>query len=424
MGLVKNYENLATTKERKIVLELIETALEAIQPAKIIPKILSLQNNILNINGSSFDLSNYQRVILIGFGKGSAAFSQQIETILGDHLQEGYVIDVESKPFSKISFIQGTHPLPSEANFNFTQNLINNFAGKLSEKDLVLVVVCGGGSAMLVSPSQISLDKKIEVNKALLKSGADIYEMNTVRKHLSQVKGGGLAKILFPAQVATLIFSDVLGNDLSFIASGPTVLDHTTTEDAWKIIQKYHLENIIEKEQFSETPKEEKFFQNVKNQIVLSNRTALLAMQQKAQSLGFQANIYTDQLKGEAKFQAEELIKNTPSGSILLAAGETTVKVIGGGEGGRNQETVLGALPFLKEGIVITSFDSDGWDNSDFAGAIADSDTAAKAESLHLDTQVYLNSNCSLEFFRKVGDGITTGRLPANVSDLFIVFRQ
>lgn len=419
--LIKNSEELITSKERRIVLDMIEVGLLAIQPPHVIPQKVSLINNVLTIAKHEFNLNSFQNIYLIGFGKGSAAISFELEKILGGKLSEGYVIDVTDAPFSKINFTTGTHPLPSQENFLFTEKIIQRFENQLNLNDLVLIVICGGGSAMLVAPST-TLEQKIEVNSALLKSGAEISEMNIVRKHLSKVKGGGLAKLLSPAKVATLIFSDVPGNDLSTISSGPTVLDKTKKEDAWKIVTKYNLQNLIKMSDLIETPKEEEYFANVSNQIILSNKTALIAMEQKANSLGYKAFIYSDCLKGEAKLIGKELIEKTDSETILLAGGETIVKAQGNGEGGRNQEVILGALDYLKNNVVIASFDSDGWDNSFYAGAIADKNTLAKANSLNLDPEVYLNNNNSLEFFQKVGDGIETERLPANVSDLFIVF--
>jgi glycerate 2-kinase len=237
--------------------------------------------------------------------------------------------------------------LPSRKNFLFTKKIIERFQGKLTKDDLVIVLVCGGGSAMLVYP-KISLKKYIQVNQELLKSGANIYEMNTIRKHLDLVKGGGLLKILYPAKVISFIFSDVPGNDLSFIASGPTVKDKTKITDALKIIKKYKLKSV-KKEDLIETPKEEKYFKNVRNILALSNLTALKAMKEKAESLGLKAKILTDNLKGDvkdvAKFLFQEIKKSKEK--ILIAGGETTVKVKGKGKGGRNQELVLWFLKYL-----------------------------------------------------------------------------
>lgn len=430
---IKNFEELAKTPNRKIILELIETALSSIQPEEVINKNVNLTNRSLVIKYKNFDLNEFDRIFLLGFGKGSAKNSRLIEEKLKERLTEGYVIDTNPENFTKIKFTQGTHPLPSQQNVEFTDSIIKRFKElNLTKRDLVIVVVCGGGSAMLVHPYRISLEKKIKVGKILLESGADIIEINTIRKHLSTVKGGGLSEILYPSTVATLIFSDVPGNDLSFIASGPTVKDNTTIDDAIRLLNKYNLWKKLELtyEDFSENPKDDKYFENVFNILILSNLTALEAMKEKAEKLlGYEAEILSDKFEGEARLAGSDLVKRTPKNSILLVGGETTVKVKEKhGNGGRNQELVLGALSNLTieqwSNLVIASFDSDGWDNSHFAGAIGDLETLKKAQELNINPQNFLDSDNSLEFFEKTGDGIETDRLPSNVSDLIIVLKK
>lgn len=426
MGFIKNTDQLGKTPERKFVLELMEAAFTSIQPSHVMEHNFRIEGTTLTISDQTFDLSSFNRVFLIGFGKGSAGISKIIEEQLGDKLTEGHVIDTNPETFTKVHFTQGSHPLPSTLNAAFTQALLKRIATlQLTEKDLVLVVICGGGSALLVAPHAISLDKQIEVSKALLKSGADIIEMNKVRQHLSDVKGGGLAQALFPSRVASLIFSDVPGNDLTYIASGPTVHDPTHIEDAKVILRKYNLEEelALPENAFTDNPQDPKYFENVSNMIVLSNKTALAAMQEKAQTLGIEAVIHSDKFEHEAKTAGDFLIEQAKPRSVLLAGGETTVHVTGEGTGGRNQEVVMGALENLGSNIIISSFDSDGWDNSKYAGAIGDSLTKERAEELQLDIATSLLKNDSLPFFEKVGDGIDTGRLPSNVSDLFIVYK-
>ncbi|HMS22463.1 MAG TPA: DUF4147 domain-containing protein [Candidatus Levybacteria bacterium] len=426
MAFIKNVSTLSTTNERKIVLELVEAAFMSIQPNHVMNNNFKLIGNMLTISDQSFDISLFERVFLVGFGKGSAGIAKIIEEKLGEKLTEGHVIDTNPEQFTKIHFTNGSHPLPSTINAAFTQALLKRLATlQLNERDLVLVVICGGGSAMLVAPNKISLDQKIEVNKELLKSGATISEMNTVRKHLSEVKGGGLAKALFPSRVVSLIFSDVPGNDLSVIASGPTVYDEGTVADAKAIIEKYNMQKVLPfaLDSLLETPKEKSLFQNITNIIMLSNNSALSAMQDKAHIFQIDAEIYSDKFEHEAKTAGKTLIELTKPKSILLAGGETTVHVAGGGAGGRNQEVVLGTLEDMPESTILCSFDSDGWDNSKLAGAIGDTSTKTRAEELQLDINTSLQKNDSLVFFEKVGDGIETGRLPSNVSDLFIVYK-
>jgi len=388
MGFIKNYDQLAKTPQRKIVLDLIETAISSIQPENVMGSLFNLQNNELVIKDQKFDLKNFENVYLIGFGKGSARISKIIEEKLEQKLTEGYVIDVTSEQFSKIELTIGTHPVVSQTNIDFTKKVVDRFSN-LSKKDLVLVVVAGGGSALFELPKEISTGELIKVYENLQQSGKNIEEMNKERTRLSKVKGGDLARILSPAKIVGLIFSDVPGNDLSTVASGPTDDPRAT------------------------------------NILILSNKTALDAMKKKTDELNINAQIYFDEVQGEAKVVGAELLKATKPNSILLAAGETTVKVSNkNGKGGRNQELVLGALLNIDKNTTIASFDSDGWDNTEFAGAIGDSQTLRKAKELNLDIQKFLDESNSFEFFTKVGDGIQTSRLPSNVSDIMIVLKK
>ncbi|MBI2327431.1 DUF4147 domain-containing protein [Candidatus Curtissbacteria bacterium] len=422
MEYIKNYQTLATSSKRKVVLDLIEAAFDSIQPQNVIHKNVSRNKDQLKIKEHTTNLDNFQRVFLLGFGKGSAQISSILESLLASFLYEGYVIDVTPKTFAKCQFTLGTHPLPSQANIDFTENVIEKFE-HLTENDLVIIVTCGGGSVMLEKPYTLSLAQMIEVNKALLHSAADIHQINSVRKHLDIVKGGGLAKIIYPATVINLIFSDVPGNDLASIASGPTVKDPTSRQDAQSVLEKYNLKDQLglKDSDFVESPKDDKYFAKIENLLILSNLTALEAMQQKAKQLGYQAQVYSDRFKDNANIAGKKLLELTPPSTILLVGGETSLKVEGSGQGGRNQQLVLASLPQLKEGTIIASFDSDGWDNTEAAGAIADQTTLKKAKDKDLDPQKFQQENNSLAFFKSVGDAILTGRLPSNVSDLMIV---
>lgn len=421
VGFVKNYDRLIKTEKRRVVLDLIEAAYSSIQPEAVISSNVNLSGSMLKVKDKEIDLSGFAKVYLLGFGKGSAEISKRVEELIGDFLTYGFVIDVTEESFKKIEFTRGTHPIPSETNFKFTEKVLGKL-NQLGEKDLLIVVTCGGGSALLEFTNNLTVDQMVEVNKALLTSGANIHDMNVVRKHLSQVKGGGLAEKVYPATVVNLIFSDVPGNDLSVIASAPFVMDPTTTDDAQGIFQRFKLEGHISFPlNFKDTPKEDKYFEKVSNILMLSNLTALEAMLKKAELHGFKAKIYKDNFQSIAHLAAKELIANCIDGQILLAGGETTVEVRGKGEGGRNQEVVMGGLSQLDQQVIISSFTTDGWDNSEFAGAIGDSLTKETAKSLNLDPDIFLNRNDSYNFFKQVGDGIETGRLPSNVSDLFIV---
>lgn len=422
MGLIKNFGELAKTPQRKIVLQIIEEGLSAIQPEKILSSELKLLDSVLRIKDKDFNMDEFGKIFLLGIGKGSARISKLVEAMLGERFTGGYVIDGVQETFSKIQETIGTHPLPSQANLDFTQNVLENL-GNLTDKDLVIIIVCGGGSAMFIAPQEgITLEDKIKVGSQLLKSGATIEEMNVIRKHLSKVKGGGLAKILYPTKVIGLIFSDVPGNDLSVIASGPITKDTSTIAQAKEIIEKYGIDpTIVEK--LVEPPKDDKYFEGVSTFLMLSNQTALAAMERKAKELGVAVRIHSDKFQGDAREVGQLLVTETQKGEILLVGGETTLRVSGNGIGGRNLEVVLNSLRIVNEGTIIASFDSDGWDNCSAAGAIGDTKTIEEAKNQNLDIQKYLTENNSLEFFEKTGDAIMTGRLPSNVSDLIVVYK-
>lgn len=426
MGYIKNYDQLATNHNRKVVLDLIETAFASISPKEVFKNNFTLKDDKLTIQDKTYDLSQFEHVYVVGFGKGSAGNCKMVEEHLGDFLTDGYVIDVvEDEHFKKLHYTKGTHPLPSPENIAFTKHIIEKLEDT-TDKDLVIIVTCGGGSVLFEAPNTLSLERITQVNKALLQSGANITEMNAIRKHLSRVKGGGLAKILYPATVVNLIYSDVPGNDLSVIASGPLVKNQSSMKDVEKIMKKYDLEKKaqLNMSDFVETPTDEKYFKKVRNVLMLSNLTALNAMEKKARSLGYDVHVMTDRLQGDAEKLGEQLIHETPFGQILLAGGESTVKVTGKGVGGRNQALVLNALKHIDGDTVIASFGTDGWDFTEFAGAIADKDTLAKVKKTHLNVQNFIDDDNSTRFFESEHDGIITGHLDSNVSDLYIVLRK
>ncbi len=419
--LITNFDDLSITPQRKTLLEIIEAGLESLQPDVNFGKTVQFENNILTILGQPYDLNNFDHVYLIGFGKGSSTNAKLLEDLLGEKLSEGYVIDTQEQEFKKIQFTLGTHPVVSQQNVDFTFKLMDRFS-KMTERDLVLVVVCGGGSAMLEHPHSVSIEQKIEIEKALLKSGANIIEMNKIRQHLSDVKGGGLAQILYPATVATLIYSDVPGNDISYIASGPTVKDDTTIDDAMALVTKFNIPDITP-EVFINNPHDDKYFEKVQNHIVLSNLTALNKMKEVAEQNSLTATIFSDKFQGEAKDASLELMSKQEGAGILFAGGETTVTAKGDGKGGRNQEATLSALINLPDNTLVCFFASDGWDNSEAAGAIADNETKRKATEQNVDLPSLLENNDSYNAFQQTKDAIMTGRLPSNVADLMIVWK-
>jgi glycerate-2-kinase len=421
MGIIKNLDELATTPQRHTVLSIVEAGLLSIQPEKNFKKTVRFENNTLSILDSNYNLADFENVYLIGFGKGSAKNSKLLEDLLGTKLKEGYVIDTKGEDFKTIQFTLGSHPVVSEQNVDFTFNIMGRFS-KMTERDLVLVVVCGGGSAMFEHPHSVSIEQKIEIEKALLKSGANIIEMNKIRQHLSDVKGGGLAQILYPATIASLIYSDVPGNDITYIASGPTVKNPTSIDDAMELVKKFDIPNTP-REAFIDNPKDDKYFVKVKNHIVLSNLTALNAMKEKSEAMGIGTIIFSDKFQGEARDAACELLKQSTASGLILAGGETTVTAKGNGKGGRNQEAVLSALLNLPDNTLFCSIDSDGWDNSEAAGALCDGETKKKVTEKNINPKEFLDNNNSFPFFQTIGDAITTDRLPSNVADLMLILK-
>ncbi len=412
MTFIKNKAELCAENQelREAGLSILEAGLEAIDTANI------LRQKMINLETGS-----YERIFFIGIGKCALDGAVVIEEILGDKLTDGIVLDVRTGALKKIKSYVGTHPFPSETNENATREILQMVQG-LTERDLVLVLVSGGGSALLCLPHDMNCQNLTQITQELMQNGADIYELNTVRKHLSEVQGGGLAKILFPAQVVSFIFSDVLGNDISMIASGPTVLDQTTVADAQKVLEKYSIELGQE---LLETPKDPKYFEKVNNILVVSNHNALIAMQEKAKTLGYQTTIVTETLSGEAKRVGQDLARQSLGAkTCLLYGGETVVKVAPGGVGGRNQDLVLAALPSISEGTMLISCASDGFDNTDHAGAIADKNFYEKSKTLRLDVQDFLARSDSYNFWRACGGAICTGRLGSNVSDLVIMIMK
>ena len=435
--VITNFKNLARNPLRKKALLIAEAGYQAIDITKTVNQKIKLKNNKLSIFGAmtrhsiekrlDLDLDNYKKIFLVGIGKGSALTCASLAKILGKKLSDGIALDVQ-KPKSSFliphfSFLAGTHPLPSQKNVKATQKIVK-LVKNLKKDDLLINFICGGGSALACS-SQKELKDLILVTKLLTKSGANILELNTVRKHLSEIKGGGLAKIAYPATVVSLIASDVIGNDLSMVASGPTAFDKTTKKDAEKVLKKYNLSP--KRFSLKEAPNERKYFKKVKNILFVCNQDAVLAMNKKAKKLGFKPKIYSLAVKGEARRALLPMIEKVKAREALLAAGETTVNLDNRpiGKGGRNMEAVLGALTQLKtKNLVLLSFASDGRDNTEAAGAIGDFFTLEKAKKLKLEPEEFLNQNNSFNFFKKTGDLIFTKSKSFNVSDLMIILKQ
>lgn len=424
---IRNFEDLAVNEPRRIALEVAEAGLEAIDTAGAIRKNVRLDGDFLFVQEKKFEIHPKGKLVVIGVGKCSLEAARALEDIFGERISGGVVIDVHEDGLKKIKSFGGSHPLPTQKNVDATRELIAALKG-LTENDLVLTVISGGGSTLLCQPKNFTCLEEGKIVECLTRAGADIREINTVRKHTSLARGGYLAKYAYPARVISLIFSDVPGDELEFIASGPTFKDTTTVAEAEAVLQKYDvlgrcgLKNL----ELIETPKEEKYFQKVENIFLVSNRIALQAMAEAARAAGFAPRIVLTAFTGEAREVGKKIIEELlfqPPGAALLYGGESTVTVKGGGKGGRNQELALAALAALRNGGVILALASDGKDNSDHAGALCDIITWEKAQHLGLNPESFLENNDAYNFFAQVGDYLLTGDTGANVSDLVIALK-
>jgi glycerate 2-kinase len=413
--IISNYPSLATTQEREDAIKITNAGIQAVLTGPAMKAAIKLSANKLKVQSKTYDLKKFKRIFVVGAGKAAADMAQAAEEILGDRLTGGIVIDTRTRQLSKIQVKLGTHPLTSQGNLDATQEIMK-ILDDAEETDLVIALISGGGSALMESP-QISLDQLISTNKFLLKSGADIHEINAVRKHLSKIKGGRMAELCYPATLITLIVSDVMGNNLDVIASGPTVMDKTTIKDAQKIAKKYGLPSVP----FTESPKDKKVFSKTHNFLIVTNVLAAEAMKKKAKSLGYTPKILSTQQTGEARAIGKMLAQKIKPGTALIATGETTVVVKGTGKGGRNQELALSASKYFKQPGVVLSCGSDGIDFiEDAAGGIVDENTVKEAKAKNLNVDAYLDNNDSYNILSQLNCILVTGKTGTNVGDLML----
>jgi glycerate-2-kinase len=384
--IIKNYKQLAKTKDRKIVLDIINEGLEACKSERIIKENISLKKNKLTIKNKSYYLDNYKGVYLIGFGKMSSSVAKEIEKIIP--IKKGIVIDTEYTKLKKVEVIKGTHPLPSKKNIIATKKIID-LVSNLSEQDLVICISSGGGSSLLCYPN-LDFDEYMKKLKKVIYSGINIVKLNKFRKKYSNVKAGRLANSVFPTKLVNLYFSDVVGDKLEVIASGPT------------------------------------YDKRADNILLLNNKVGIEAMKKKAESFGFKTIIICDKFKGYSKNYGVKLLEKIKNKrNICLISGcETTVKVIDEGKGGRNQELSLGSIDHIGEATLV-AVDSDGIDGvTDAAGAIVDKEIFYIASSLKLDPLEYLKENNSYDFLKKTKNLIYTGKTGINVMDFVVILKR
>ncbi len=432
---------------RKIILAVLEKGLEAANPQKVVEEFLSIKNNELILSDySQIEIKKGCRIVVIGAGKASAAMALAVEKILGERIHQGLICvpaeEIKKKyPLKKIILQSAGHPFVNKGSVAGAKRILE-LVENLTENDIVLSLISGGGSALLELPLEtISLTDLQIIFNLLTNVGATIHELNTIRKHLSKIKGGKLAEAAQPAKVISLIISDVIGDNIDTIASGPTAPDTTTWQDVEEIVLKYNLKGkipiaiakIIEKEinnEISNSPKKTKtLFKKVSNYIIASNTVSCLAMKKTALDIGLNCKILSTEINGEAKDVGSKIataINNVEKNTLLIGCGETTVKITGQGQGGRNQELTLASGISLKksETIVIASIGSDGKDGpTDAAGALIDNCIIKKAKQLNLDLQEFLTNNDSYNFFKETNGLIITESTGTNVMDFIIALK-
>lgn len=411
---------------RSHALDIFRAALDAADPEAAVRAHVKYDNKTLRVDQSRYRLADFDRVQVIGAGKASARMAQAIEGLLGKRVTGGWVNvpDGAKARLGRVALHPAGHPVPDQRGVEGARR-IAAIAQESGARDLLICVISGGASALMPLPAAgISLAKKKAVTRRLLASGANIHEINTVRKHLSAIKGGHLAALAAPATVIALILSDVIGDDLSVIGSGPTVLDATTVADAAAVLKRYG----IPVPRLAETPKARVAAQNV---IVGSNRQSIAAAAKKARELGYPTIVLSTTIDGETRDIARmhaaivrEMIASGGSKACFLSGGETTVTIRGSGLGGRNQEFVLAAAIALEQTPQVTIFSggTDGIDGpTDAAGAVADAATLRRAALLRLDARQFLAHNDSYHFFEKTGGLIKTGPTGTNVMDVRIL---
>jgi hydroxypyruvate reductase len=411
------------TDPKKFLLSLFDAAVAAAQPSLCVPTYLPEPPK--------------GRCIVIGGGKAGGAMAAAVEKHYDSEISGLVITRYDyAVPCEHIEIIEAAHPVPDAAGMAGAERMLKTVAG-LSEDDLVLCLISGGGSALMALPANgITLDEKQSVNQTLLRSGAAINEMNIVRKHISKIKGGRLARASAPARLHTLLISDVVGDDVSAIASGPTVPDPSTYADALAVIKKYNMElpasvmSVLNAGE-DETPKPgDAIFANNTVEIIASGLNSLEAAAKIAEQAGITPIILNDSLEGEARVVGREMAGFVSSYKdqapcVLLSGGELTVKVEGSGKGGPNTEFLMGLAAGLEgiEDVFAIACDTDGADGLvDNAGAIITPDTLARAQTAGLDLDAMLADNDAYSFFEALDDLVISGPTHTNVNDLRAIY--
>lgn len=435
------------------IIEIIEAALSSVDPYLIVKQKLCFEGNLLTIGNQQIQLNKRGNFYIIGIGKAVLPMALAATEVLGDNISGGVLVSkhhnetFQHKLHNKLRIVIGSHPVPTDQSVNAARAIVNCLSSTI-KNDLVLGLISGGGSALVTLPREpLEIGHINQLSQALIESGATINEINSVRKHLDMIKGGGLLDFIYPAGSINMILSDVIGDDLSVIASGPTSADPTTFGHALSILEKYHLNNKIDKRiihllrkgsngEIKETLKEDDYPRTQTTNIIIGSLSiAAQSAKEKAEGFGYHVELYDLKLQGEAcetgRTLANHLINrsreiNTSEKPLcIIAGGETTVTVRGQGKGGRNQEIALSAAISLagKEKLLFITLATDGEDGpTDAAGAVVDGNTLQRALQLGLDAKSYLEQNDSYHFLEKTGSLIRTGPTGTNVNDLVFMF--
>jgi glycerate-2-kinase len=437
--IINNGHTNELKKTRKDILEILSSSYDAVNPYKVVKNHIIWGKIVFD--NKTIDISNFKNIYLIGFGKACIGMAQAVSDCF--NIRNGAVITndpINKVENSNIITYLGSHPLPTQNNVKNTDKILD-IVKKCKKNDLLFVLISGGGSSLLCKP-RVNIDDMNLTTDLLLKCGANINEINAIRKHLSYIKGGQLVNFT-KGTIISLIISDIIGDPIEFIASGPTYLDSTTYNDAQKVLYKYKIwdklplstKKVIKDGiagKIPETPNNKQIFKNTYNFIVANNKLACNAAKKKAEELEYKTILLTNSLEGEAKemgiYLAEKAInylKNVKS-IVFISGGETTVTIKGNGKGGRNQEMVLSSVEKLGgKDVVFSSFATDGIDgNSNAAGAIADEYTLKRAECKNMEPKKYLDNNNSYEFFKDLNDLLITNHTGTNVMDIQILVKK
>lgn len=433
---------------RRAALTIFRASLEAADPRKAIERALRLEGDVLLAGSRRYSLERFRAVHVVGAGKAGATMAQAVERILGNRIKGG-LINTKYGHLAKLRRVQlqeAGHPVPDAAGVEGARS-IASLLQCCDEGDLIIALISGGASALMPLPAApVTLEEKQQTTKLLLACGATINEMNAVRKHISEIKGGQLARLAYPATVLALLLSDVIGDPLDVIGSGPAAPDDSTFHTAWNAIEKYKLTKKVPASvrqrlqagcagRIDETPKPgDPCFRQTQNLVIGSNRLAVDAAAKKAKDLGYRPLVLSTFIEGETREIAamhcaiarEILATGRPAKPpvCLISGGETTVTLRGQGLGGRNQEFALaGALAIQGlPDVVAFSGGTDGTDGpTDAAGAVADGSTVQRAASMGSDAAAALAENDSYRFFASLGDLVKTGPTGTNVMDVRLV---